>query len=106
MTYPTFLILLLVSSTMTGLITEAVKKVLDEAEKTYHANMLAGIIAVVVSAALSVGYTIIAGLAWSSQLIVILVALVVLSWLCAMLGYDKVVQAISQFQIGDDSDGD
>lgn len=98
MSYSIFLLGLLVASTMTGLVTEAIKKQLDECGKTYKANLLAGIVALVLSAALSVGYTVMTETAWTPQLVVIAVALMLLSWLCAMLGYDKVVQAISQFK--------
>ncbi|MCD8331752.1 MAG: aminopeptidase [Oscillospiraceae bacterium] len=93
-----FLLGLLVVSTLTGLVTEAIKKQLDECGKSYKSNLLAGIVALVLSAALSVGYTVITEMAWTSQLVVASVALMLLSWLSAMLGYDKVIQAISQFK--------
>ena len=35
----------------------------------------------------------------NAKMAVILIALVLLSWLCAMVGYDKVMQAISQIKI-------
>ena len=97
-TYPTFLMGLLASSTVTGLVTEAIKKLLDECGKSYKANLLAGIVALFVSIGIAVGYTVLMGIAWTQQLVVIAAALVLLSWLCAMLGYDKVIQAISQFK--------
>lgn len=96
--YPIFLMGLLVSSVMTGLITEAIKIQLDECGRSYKSNLLAGMVALVVSAALAVGYTVVTGTPWTPQLVVIAAALVLLSWLCAMLGYDKVIQAISQFK--------
>ncbi|MCD8326524.1 MAG: aminopeptidase [Lachnospiraceae bacterium] len=97
-TYPTFLMGLLASSTVTGLVTEAIKKLLDECGKSYKANLLAGVVAFFVSIGIAVGYTVLMEIAWTQQLVVIAVALVLLSWLCAMLGYDKVIQAISQFK--------
>lgn len=36
----------------------------------------------------------------SAQMVVILIALVLLSWLSAMVGYDKVIQAIGQIRGG------
>ncbi|MCD8013294.1 MAG: aminopeptidase [Lachnospiraceae bacterium] len=96
--YSIFLLGLLVASTMTGLVTEAIKVQLDECGISYKSNLLAGIVSVVISIALAVGYTVLQGIAWTQQLVVLVVALVVLSWLCAMLGYDKVIQAISQFK--------
>jgi len=93
-----FMIGLLVISTITGLATEAVKSVLVEHNKSYRANTLAGIVALVVSVAIGLGYIFIAEIPFSAQIVVCLIAEVCMSWLCAMLGYDKVVQAISQFK--------
>lgn len=98
MSYSIFLLGLLAASTLTGLVTEAIKKELDECGKSYKSNLLAGIVALVISAALAVGYTVMTETAWTAQLAVIATALVLLSWLCAMLGYDKVIQAIGQFK--------
>lgn len=94
----TFLLGLMITSTLTTLATEAVKKVMTEHKKTYYANTLAGIVSLVLSSAVSVGYILMNGLDFTSQTIVISIALVFMSWLCAMVGYDKVVQAISQFK--------
>lgn len=89
---------LLITSTLTGLVTEAVKNVLIEHNVTYRANTLAGIVSLVLSAAIGVGYVVITGTGFTSQIIVCLIGLVFMSWLCAMVGYDKVIQAISQFK--------
>lgn len=99
MTFETFLLLLMIVSVLTGLFTEAVKKLLDELNKPYKSNMLAGIVAAVLSAAIGTGYVIMIEIQINAKLAVILIALMLLSWLSAMVGYDKVVQAISQFKI-------
>ena len=44
MSLSVFLMLLMLVSTFTGLVTEAVKKCLQERGKTYYANALAGYI--------------------------------------------------------------
>lgn len=100
----TFLLGLLITSTITGLTTEATKKVLTEFKKQYYANTLAGIVALVVSLAIGIGYILLAGIGFNTQTTVYLIALVFMSWLCAMIGYDKVVQAISQFKTNGKSD--
>ena len=82
-----FALLLVITSTLTSLITEAVKAVLDEHSYTYACNTLAGLIAIIVGA--------VVGVAFGGGLLKI-IALIVLSWLCAMLGYDKVMQALGQ----------
>ena len=93
-----FLIGMLGVSIFTGLTTEAVKNILVEHEINYKANTLAGIIALLLSAIVGGGYMILAELSFTNKLAVCWVALVFVSWLCAMVGYDKVVQAISQFK--------
>lgn len=90
-TFDTFLIGLMVISTLTGLVTEAIKKILTEHNKKYHANTLAGIISTILSAAIGVGYVIITGTSFTAQIIVYIVALTFMGWLCSMVGYDKVI---------------
>lgn len=98
MTLHIFLFCLLASSVLTGLATEAVKALLTEWGKNYHANTLAGIIALIIGGGLGGSYVVLAGIVPDARTAIYLVALVFLSWLCAMVGYDKVVQAIAQFR--------
>lgn len=96
--FETFLVIMLITSTMTGLVTQAIKVIFNEHNITYRANTLAGVIAAILSAAIGIGYCVITDMAFTTHIIVCLVALVFLSWLGSMVGYDKVVQAISQFK--------
>lgn len=89
--FETFLIGLMVVSTLTSLVTEAMKKIFAEHNKTYHANTLAGIVAVLLSIAIGIGYAIIASVTFTAQFVVCVIALMFMSWLCAMVGYDKVI---------------
>ena len=93
-----FMLGVLIASTLTGLATEAIKKILAEHDKSYYANTLAGVVAMILSIAIGVGYMLISNINFSAQTIVYLIALVFISWLSAMVGYDKVIQAISQFK--------
>lgn len=93
-----FLELLLIVSVLTGLVVQAIKKILDEYGRKYHANTLAGIVAVLLSIGIGFGYEILIGGSITDKLAVYLIALIFLSWLCSMVGYDKVIQAISQFK--------
>lgn len=95
--FETFLLGILITSTVTSLVVEALKKILLEYKITYHANTLAGAVSVVLSAAMGIGYTVITKSSFTSQTVVYL--LVLASWLCSMVGYDKVVQAIKQFKM-------
>lgn len=71
---------------------------LTEHNKSYHANTLAGVVALILSGAVGSGYLAVTGIGFTSETIIYLVALVFMSWLCSMVGYDKVMQAISQFK--------
>lgn len=97
-TLQVFMLGVLITSTLTGLATEAVKKILTEYGKNYYANTLAGIVSLILSLAVGIGYILTFNVSFTAQTIVCLVSLVFISWLCAMIGYDKVVQAISQFK--------
>ena len=92
------LMLLLIVATMTGLVTEAVKKVLQEGNIPYKPNLLAGLVAVVLSVGVGAAYIVLTETALTAKMAVYLIALVFLSWLSAMVGYDKVVQTISQIK--------
>lgn len=89
---------LVVMSALVGLVTEAVKKILVEYNKKYYANTLAGIVSLVLSVAVGVCYVIFSGGVFTAQVVVGIIAFVFLNWLCAMVGYDKVVQTIAQFK--------
>lgn len=89
--FETFLIGLMVVSTLTSLVTEAIKKIFTEHNKVYHSNTLAGIVAVLLSIAIGIGYAIIASVTFTAQFVVCVIALMFMSWLCAMVGYDKVI---------------
>ena len=58
MTLEYFLLLLMIVSIFTGLVTEGIKKLLEESKKTYKANFLAGGVAVALSLLVGVGYII------------------------------------------------
>lgn len=97
MTLEVFLMLLMAVSIFTTLVVEGIKKFVGE-KYNASSNVVAGIVAIVLGAVFGVCYCILAQVTITSQLVVILIALVFLSWLCAMVGYDKVVQAITQIK--------
>ena len=95
-TLDVFLIGLMAVSTLTGLVTEAIKKILAERKVEYRANTIAGIIAAALSAGIGVGYSVIAGISFTPQTIVYIVALVFFGWLGSMIGYDKVIALLKK----------
>lgn len=96
--FETFLLGLLIVSTLTGLVTEAIKKIIAERNDNYRANTIAGLVSLALSSAVGAGYILLAGIAFTTQVAVYLVALLFMSWLCAMVGYDKVIQTINQIK--------
>ena len=99
MTLEIFLLGLMIVSIFTGLFTEGIKKLLDEMTVKYHSNFLAGGVAVVLSTLVGAGYLILT----ETKMAVYLIALVLLSWLASMVGYDKVIQAIAQLKRTDNN---
>ena len=91
-------ILLTITATFTSLTTQAVKKVLDEKAIKYSSNILAGIVSIVLSLSASTGYLIMKDIAFNPKVAVMSLSFVALNWLCATVGYDKVIQAIKQIK--------
>ena len=81
-------------SVLTSLTVEALKKLLGDAK--YSSNLLAAIVSVVLSIAVCLGYLIYTGTAFTAQTAVIIVAMIFLSFLASMVGFDKVKQMIEQ----------
>ena len=107
MNLQSFLTALFAVSAITSLTTEAVKKALDDRNKTYHTNTLTGIIALIISSASGIGYTFVSGIGFTPSTVVSIVGFAFMSWLCAMVGYDKIAQTIGQFKTTkeDETDG-
>lgn len=87
---------LLAVSVLTNLTVEAVKKILDQTKIKYSSNILAAIVAVVLSAAISIAYLLATKTVFSIMVAVEMVALMYLSFLVATVGYDKVMQTLKQ----------
>lgn len=79
---------------LTSLTVEAIKKLMGE--RKYSANLLAAIVAVILTLAVSAGYMVYFSIALTPQIIVIILALVFLSFLASTVGFDKVKQLIEQ----------
>lgn len=98
MTLQVFLTGLLLVSILTGLVTEAIKRICEEQNMKYYSNTLAGIVSIVLAILIDVGYTLLNDIKFDVIWAVYLIALIGLSWLCAMVGYDKVIQALAQIR--------
>lgn len=83
-------------SAFTTLTTEGVKKLLDEARIRYAANLLAAIMAIILTIFMSIGYIVIKHIPVDGTVIVEIIAMVFLSFLCSTVGFDKIKQTILQ----------
>lgn len=86
---------------LTTLTTEGLKKILDEMGKTYKSNLLAGIVAIVISIGAVICNVLYFGNPFTVQTGVMLVCFAYLSWLAAMVGFDKLKQLLEQFKGSD-----
>lgn len=98
MTTEIFIMGLLIVSSLTSLCTEAIKSWLTERGKSYYANALAGYCSVGLSVLVGAGYIILTEAQLNASMAVYLIALMLLSWLSGMLGYDKVIQMLNQIK--------
>ena len=100
MTINAFLVLLTGFATLTSLFTEAVKKLLDESKIKYSSNIVVLLSSIFVSGLGMVSFYLISEIQFILPNIIGIVLMIIANWLVAMLGYDKVVQAIQQLKGG------
>lgn len=98
MTVAMFITMMTGFSTLTGLFVQGIKKILDEKERKYSANLLACIVGCIVGIGGTAAYYAIGSIAFTTINVVCMVLMGVAVSLGAMVGYDKVVQMISQFR--------
>lgn len=96
MTVTAFLIILASSAAITSLLTEGIKKFLDEQKVTYASNILVLAIAVVVGCGATIIYYVNYQIPFTALNSVYLALMGIANWLGATLGYDKVRQTIAQ----------
>lgn len=96
MTVTIFLILLTICAAITSIVTEAVKKFLDAQKITYASNVLVLIIAIIIGCGGTAVYYVNYQVPFTALNSVYLALMGVANWVGAMVGYDKVKQAISQ----------
>lgn len=94
-----FMILLFITSVMTGLLTESMKKTLSGTTFKYSSNILAVIMSSVSSCLVSIYYIIQNSITVDVKVVCEIIMLFIMSWVCSMIGYDKVKQSISQFTV-------
>lgn len=100
MTITTFLVLLAAFAAITSVVTEGVKKFLDSMEVSYASNVVVLIVALVVGCGGTAIYYVNYQIPFNALTSVYLALMGVANWLSAMVGYDKVKQAIEQLKNG------
>ena len=99
MTIQIFLILLTLFSTITGLLTEGIKKFLDDECIKYASNIIVLISAILVGGFGTIIYYTIFSTPLTVVNIICIPLMVIANWLGAMIGYDKIKQAILQIKL-------
>ena len=98
MTVELFLILLTILSVATSLFTEGVKMLLDSLNLKYASNIVVLFVSIIVGGIGTIVFYLWNNIAWTSLNIICLFLMICANWLCAMVGYDKVMQAITQIK--------
>lgn len=96
MTITMFILLMTICSAVSSLLTEGVKNWFINADKNYSSNLIAMINAVVVGCGGTAIAYVLTGIAFTLPNILCLVLMAAAVWLGSMVGYDKVIQLITQ----------
>ncbi len=89
---------LLIVSVVTNMTVEGIKKLLDGTQIKYSSNVLAAIVSVLIAAAVCIIYLIMTDTTFDPKIGVEVVVLMYLGFLVSTVGYDKVLQMITQIQ--------
>lgn len=100
MTVTIFLILLTVCAALTSLLTDGIKKFLDELKIPYASNIVVLIVALVIGCGATALYYVNYQVPFNVLNSVYLALMGIANWLGSMVGYDKVKQAIAQIGSG------
>lgn len=98
MTIELFIFMFTVGAMAAALLTEAVKKAYKNAGVNYSANKIALINAAIIGGFGTASSYVLLNIAWTIQNIVCLILMVVLIWIGAMIGYDKIIQLFAQIR--------
>lgn len=88
-------------SGFSGLVTQAIKKILKDVGKTFPKNILVSIVSIVLTILLSVGYAIIFKAEISAAYVAWTVFVMIGGWLGSMFGFDKIKQTWQQAHGGE-----
>lgn len=92
MTVEVFVYLIMAISVVTGLVVEALKMIV----KRNDYNIIAGFVAIILTICAAGGYAIWNQITIDARYVIFFIGVAFASWLSAMLGFDKVKQALIQ----------
>lgn len=96
MTTEVMLISLAILSAVTSLVTEGIKKILNKKEKEYATNVVVWVVAAILGGGVTVVFYLACGIPWTALNVIYILVMIVASGLGAMIGYDKVIQTVTQ----------
>ena len=96
MTMTIFIFLVGIMCAVSGLLTEGIKKWCSNANKECSPNLVALIDAIIVGGAGTAIAYVLMGIAFTVPSILCIVIMIAAVWLGSMIGYDKVIQLITQ----------
>lgn len=96
MTVTLFITIVTLGAAVSSLLTEAIKKAYNNADKEYSANVIALINAVVVGGIGTAVVYMLRGIPWTINNIICLILMILVVWIGSMIGYDKVIQLLKQ----------
>ncbi len=96
-----FMVLLTIGSVASSLLTQAIKKTYENANKTYSSNMIALVNAAIVGGCGTIAVFIYKSMPLNPKNIVFLLMMVIATWVSCTIGYDKVIQTIAQLKAND-----
>lgn len=96
MTTEVMLILLAILSAVTSLVTGGVKKILNKKDVDYATNVVVWIVAAILGGGITALYYLACGIPWTALNVIYIFVMIAASGLGAMLGYDKVIQTVTQ----------
>lgn len=91
-----FIAILTVGSLLNALLTQAIKRFYYNAGKSPSPNAISAINAFICGGGLTITVYLISGIPFNALSILSIVWIIILSWIGAMIGYDKVIQTIKQ----------
>ena len=96
MTITLFITMLTMGAGFTSLLTEAIKKAYQNSGKSYSANVVALVDAIVVGCGGTAVVYMLQGIPWTVNNIICMILMGVAVWVASMIGYDKIIQLINQ----------